>query len=134
MRVLIIEQDGSIIIRQPTGETSIEDLQKATPGSVIVDSSFLPEDREFRDAWTVTGINLDRAKKIWADKIRKKRAIRFLDLDLKWMKAMERGDVKIAASIASEKQVLRDLTEREELQKAESLQEIKNFWPDILEG
>lgn len=132
MKVLVIEENGNLIVKQPLSGADINELQRMTPGSKIVDSSSLPP-REFRDAWTATGVSLEKAKKLWASKIRKARAQKLAELDIKWMMAIERGDLKIAASIAAQKQVLRDLTEREELTKAESLEEIKSFWPSILE-
>jgi hypothetical protein len=132
MKVLLIKDGDGVAVRIPAPGITIEELLGSAEEARVVDDSQLP-DREFRDAWTFDGkVNLAKAKKIWAQKIRLVRNAKLADLDIKWMQAMERGEVKIAAAIGAQKQVLRDLTEREELTNAASLDEIKAFWPDVL--
>jgi len=131
MKVLLIQEGDSVVVRIPVNGAELNSV----PNSKLVDSESLPTDRDFRDAWNVEGeIDIAKAKEVWKEKIRPVRNKRLQDLDIKWMKAMERGEVKIAGAIAADKQVLRDITEREELTQAETLQEIKAFWPAILEG
>jgi hypothetical protein len=48
------------------------------------------------------------------------------------MKAMENGEVKVASSVAAKKQMLRDVTEREDCRKLRTLKQIKSYWPEIL--
>lgn len=130
MKVLLIQEGDSVVVRVPVDGAELDSV----PNSKLVDSESLP-DREFRDAWTIEGkVDLAKAKEVWKSKIRAIRDKRLEALDIQWMKAMERGDVKIAASIAADKQVLRDVTEREELTKAKTLEQVKDFWPAILEG
>lgn len=132
MKVLLIKEGDGVAVRVPVPGMTIDDLMVNAGEARIVEDSQLP-DREFRDAWTFEGkVDLAKAKEIWKRKIRLIRDQKLKDLDVKWMQAMERGEIKIAAAIASQKQVLRDLTEREELTQATSLEEIKSFWPDIL--
>lgn len=133
MKVLLIKEGDSVVVRVPTSEADLEAMA-AAPNCKVVDSESLPDDREFRDAWNFDGkIDLAKAKEVWKNKIRQVRDKKLKALDIKWMKAMERGEVKIAGAIAADKQVLRDVTEREELTGAKSLKEIKAFWPSILE-
>jgi hypothetical protein len=131
--LLIEEQDSSISVLIPSNEEDLYSLSKEFAKSKIVDSAFLPKDREFRDAWNIDGeIDLNKAKEIWRQKIRVVRDKKLKELDIKWMKAMERGDINIASAIASNKQTLRNLPDREEIRRAETLDELKQFWPSIL--
>lgn len=135
MKVLLIQEGDSVVVRVPTPGVDIEKLAQGIPNSRIVDQALLPTDRDFRDAWTVYGtIDLGKAKEVWRKRIRTARDKRLKELDVKWMKAMEKGELTIAASIAADKQVLRDLPDREEISSASSLEELKSFWPSILEG
>jgi hypothetical protein len=127
-KVVLMQEGDTVLVIRPISNTP-EEFALANPGSKVVAANSLP-DREFRDAWTIDGtIDLEKAKKIWQKKIRVVRDAKLKELDIKWMQAMERGEVKIAASIAADKQVLRDLPEREELVNAKSISEIKAFWP-----
>jgi hypothetical protein len=135
MKVLLIQEGSSVVVRVPTPGANIEQLAKAIPNSRVVDQALLPTDREFRKAWTIFGtIDLEKAKDVWRDKIRVARDKKIKELDIKWMKAMEKGELTIAASIAADKQILRDLPAREEISRATTLEELKSFWPSILEG
>lgn len=130
-KVVLIQEGDFVIVVTPLNQTA-ESLSASIPGSKVVDRSALPS-REWRDAWTIDcKVDLNKAKKIWQKKIRVARNKKLKDLDIEWMQAMERGEVKKAGSIAAQKQVLRDLPEREEFMNATSLDEIKSFWPEIL--
>ena len=132
-KVLLIEENDGVSVLIPSNEEDLYALSKKFAKSKIVDASSLPKDREFRDAWTIDGeIDLGKAKEIWRKKIRVARDKKLKELDIKWMKAMERGDTNIAASIASNKQTLRNLPDREEIRRAETLDQLKQFWPSIL--
>ncbi len=72
-----------------------------------------PAERTFRDAWEATGadtgvigINMDKAKELWREKIRQARAPEFEQLDAAFMKALETG--ADTAAIVAAKQALRD--------------------------
>lgn len=132
--VILKRENGTISVLLPTSSHDIEKY-KEDADCRVVNSEDLPSDRTFRDAWTIDGtIDLYRAKEIWMDKIRHAREQRLKELDIPWMKAMEKGHMEEAASIARLKQELRDITKREELTQATSIEEIKSFWPDILKG
>ena len=134
MATVILKQEGdSISIVCPT-DANME-LTTDHDNYRVVDTEDLPKDRTFRDAWRLDGsIDLRKAKEIWRSRIVPVRAARLNELDIKWMKAMESGNVKKASAIANEKQILRDITEREELTKATTVEEIQEFWPDVLKG
>jgi hypothetical protein len=55
-------------------------------------------------------INIDKAKAIKLDALRAERAPKLAALDLAFMRAVEQGDTAKQASIAAEKQALRDIT------------------------
>lgn len=135
MKVLLIQEGDSVVVKIPTPGTNFEEFAQQNPGATIVDQATLPKTREFRDAWTVNGtVDIEKAKEVWKNKIRSVRNKRLQDLDIEWMKAMEKGQTTIASAISADKQVLRDITKREELTKAKTVEEIKAFWPKILEG
>lgn len=134
-KVLLVQEGDRVVIKVAPSGSDLDALASTTPNCKVVDVDALPKDRDFREAWTIDGkINIGKAIEVWKSKVRVARDARLKDLDVKWMKAMEKGDVKIAQSIAADKQVLRDITEREELTKASTVEEIKNFWPQILKG
>lgn len=70
----------------------------------------VPADRTFRGAWQFSGnavtVDMDKAKLIWADKIRAARIPEFEVLDTAFMKAMETG--ADTSEIIAKKRALRD--------------------------
>ena len=73
-------------------------------------------------------IDITKAKNIWKDKIRFKRAKALKKLDLDFMKAQEAGTD--TTSIVADKQTLRDLPEQ--VDTATTVDEIKAVWNDML--
>jgi hypothetical protein len=74
-------------------------------------------------------INIDKAKAIKLDQLRAERAPKLAALDLAFMRAVERGDLLAQASIAAEKQALRDVTKQP---LPDDVASLKDFHPDIL--
>jgi hypothetical protein len=74
-------------------------------------------------------INIDKAKAIKLDQFRAERAPKLEALDLAFMRAVEQGDTASQASIAAEKQALRDVTK---VVLPEDVATLKDFKPDIL--
>ncbi len=74
-------------------------------------------------------INIDKAKAITLDRLRAERAPKLAALDLAFMRAVEQGDTAKQASIAAEKQALRDVTKTP---LPDDLEALKDFKPDIL--
>jgi len=74
-------------------------------------------------------INIDKAKAITLDRLRSERAPKLAALDVAFMRAVERGDLLEQASIAAQKQALRDVTKTP---LPDDLAVLKDFKPDIL--
>ena len=74
-------------------------------------------------------INIDKAKAIKLDQLRAERAPKLAALDLAFMRAVEQGDLLAQASIAAEKQALRDVTK---VTLPDDVASLKDFKPDIL--
>ena len=74
-------------------------------------------------------INIDKAKAIKLDLLRADRAPKLAALDLAFMRAVEQGDLLAQASIAAEKQALRDVTKQP---LPDDVSALKDFKPDIL--
>ena len=75
-------------------------------------------------------INIDKAKAIKLDMLRAERAPKLAALDVAFMRAVERGDTTEQASIAAQKQALRDVTK---VALPDDLAVLKDFKPDILQ-
>jgi hypothetical protein len=74
-------------------------------------------------------INIDKAKAITLDRLRAERAPKLAALDVAFMRAVEQGDLLEQASIAAQKQALRDVTK---VSLPDDLAVLKDFKPDIL--
>jgi hypothetical protein len=127
------DSGGSFAVLVPTGELSFEaTLAKDIPAGSeykIVNASELEEMRKifptetqpvsYFSAWVSNlnnsetpiafSIDMDKAKQIFADHLRTKRAKDLAALDIEYQKADEVGDVALKATIATKKQKLRDL-------------------------
>jgi hypothetical protein len=73
-------------------------------------------------------IDITKAKEVWKNKIRFKRAGALKKLDLDFMKAQEAGTD--TTSIVADKNTLRDLPEQ--VDTATTIDEIKAVWNDML--
>ena len=65
--------------------------------------------------------------------MRAARVERFASLDAQYFRALEIGDDKKKSEIAMIKQLLRDVTNLEELQNANTVEEIEAVWPLYLD-
>ena len=74
-------------------------------------------------------INITKAKAIKLDQLRADRAPKLAALDLAFMRAVEQGDLLAQASIAAEKQALRDVTKQP---LPDDVAALKDFKPEIL--
>jgi len=89
----------------------------------------VPSDRNFRGAWVLNGSviseDLNKAKEIFADKIREARTPLLAALDTDYMKALEQG--ADTAAIVASKQALRDAPTAGDA--ATTIAELKAAWP-----
>ena len=74
-------------------------------------------------------INIDKAKAIKLDQLREARKPLLAALDVAFMRAVEQGDTAAQASIAAQKQALRDVTK---VALPDDLTALKDFKPSIL--
>src|SRR5262245_27141473 len=111
----------------------------------IEDEAFL-QDRTFRDAWELVGseltVNMPKAREVHRNHMRRARRPKLEDADVRYFKALENVNVKPydpeskdsidLQTISSEKQELRDVTDMPEIDAAQTPEELKAVWPDIL--
>lgn len=141
MRKIAVKRlDGGVSIIVPTDEGTSELLMRdalAVEGYVShreIDDNQIPEDRYFRNAWTddfqtkTIDINSDKALEIKKNKLRILRAPKLEALDIEYIKAIEKSDGELQATISDKKQVLRDVT----LNLPADLIELKNYMPQCL--
>ena len=113
-QVIIYKNNGQVSICIPTGEISIEEvLVKDCPANaIIVDSSELPTDDKFFDAWELINekiiVDINKAKDITKDRLRAEREPLLLAQDVAFQRALETG--ADTSTIVAEKQRLRDIT------------------------
>lgn len=139
MKVRILHNsDGTVSIIHPAPKSKREDeteeqwlervFAKMTPEGVTyedIDSSELPDDRDFRGAW-VKGVNgidihLGKAREITKERLRIERKPLLDAQDVAYMKALESGtDTNV---IVAEKQRLRDITKQ--VEEVSSLDDLK---------
>lgn len=77
--------------------------------------------------------DLNIALDIHKDEIRKKRKEVFPDLDVQFMKALESGNMELAAEIGAKKNQLRNLTNID-TGSIQSIDDLKSMWPEELLG
>jgi hypothetical protein len=112
--IIFTNSNGGVSVCIPTGEISIEAVQaKDTPaGSLIVNTSDLPTDNDFFDAWEladgVVTVSLDKAKEITKKRLRAEREPLLAAQDVAFQRALETG--ADTSAIVAEKQRLRDIT------------------------
>lgn len=70
-------------------------------------------------------IDIEKAKEIKKDSLRRERAPVLKQLDVEFVRSLESGDTQKQAEIAAKKQSLRDITELPELLTAETVEELK---------
>tara|TARA_Y100000004_G_C8690847_1_gene317365 strand:- start:3 stop:425 length:423 start_codon:yes stop_codon:yes gene_type:complete len=137
-KVVIYKEGDGVSVVIPAPGVSIDyvvanDIPKDADYKVI-DSTRLPADRTFRGAWDFEGsVDMDKARDIWRDNMRPARNAKLKSLDIEWMKAMENGEHKQASKIAAKKQSLRDVTDRQDINDYDTPEDLKTYWPQILE-
>lgn len=95
-------------------------------------------DRTFREAWRVTTDNSDvvidmkPARDVWKAKMRQARAPKLAALDVEAMRAVETGDPTAIAAVSVKKQTLRDVTKDPRIEAAQTPEDLKMVWPEVL--
>jgi hypothetical protein len=119
-----------------TEEIPIEDIIKIsipenTPHKIVDDIDVLSPFINCCDFDIETGykINIERCKELWVHIFREERTPILQKLDIEFMRAVESKDEQKQKEISEKKQALRDVTL---IQLPNTLQELKNTWPEIL--
>lgn len=73
------------------------------------------------------GVNMNKAKEIWRNKIRAERTAELNKLDVEYMRALEAEDSIKQAEIVVKKQALRDAPSDERIDNANSPEELKTL-------
>lgn len=125
-------------------EGVIQEIAKSSYDQKVVSWRFLeksevekipPHWREYRNAWKLTdsiSIDMDAAKEIHKDKLRRLRKPLLEALDVAYMRQLETGED--ASAITSQKQALRDVTDDPAIDKATTIEELKAVIPEALKG
>ena len=134
MNIIIYQDQDGLAVIHPAEGTTVEQMVASVPAGAsyfVLPVDQLPEDRYFREAWTLgeTGlvVDIEKAKAIQRDHWRRLRAPKLEALDLEFMRAQEQG--QSTTEIVAAKNALRDVTETE---LSGSLEEIKANIPTIL--
>jgi hypothetical protein len=115
-----------------------KDLPSNAINPQIVEADAIPTDRTYRNAWSHSGsgiaVDMEVAREIQRDILRRMREPLLADLDLVFMKALEQGDVAATKEAALQKQVLRDVTDDPAIEAALTPDALKLVVPEALES
>jgi len=110
-----------------------KDGKQANSASVTI-----PSDRNFRNAWTLSGKiiseDLDTAKTIFKDKIREVRTPLLDAEDVVYMKALEEDDATAKTNSVNKKKALRDAPAAQAITDAKTIAELKAAWDTSVLG
>lgn len=146
MRILYTNAEGGTSIVTPVegaGLTLQEVIERSVPPGtsyIVVNDDDVPTDRTYRNAWTVNlangsiGHDMVKARNIHRNVMRKARKPILEDLDVRYMRADERRAAGLAgkASIATQRQALRDVTTDPAIEGASTVDQLKRVWPVAL--
>jgi hypothetical protein len=150
-RIVYTMPDGHIEICHPTintfpireaiteAEAEQRAMTKDIPAVAInprfIESSEIPVDRIFRNAWEDNGgvkVNMPKAREIHRDKLRALRRPVLEALDNDYLRADEQGDTAEKARIAVKKQALRDVTNDPAIANATTPEQLRSVLPAAL--
>ncbi len=130
LRILVPIENENQSLRQIIEADVPNDLEYR-----IVDTDALPEDRTFRNAWTIDlQVDMEKAREIWLAKIRLARNKALIDLDIKFMRALEADDKRDLQDISNQKHTLRVLPKMVDLKLYTNAKALRAFWPRELKG
>ncbi|CAB4176449.1 hypothetical protein UFOVP1672_12 [uncultured Caudovirales phage] len=139
--------DGSgLWYREPSDVNVFAELSKAFPSVDMnglpkpqpvsykrIEIADLPQDRTYRNALTFDGEafdhDIEKAKDIQLDLVRRARTVELGKLDVEWMKAVGQGDNKKAQEIEAKRQSLRDAPQTLDMSQVANVEELKAIWP-----
>lgn len=121
--------------RDPTDVVIQSEVDKACYGQSVASwrrierSALSTHDRTYRNAWMDDGKsivhNMEKAKEIHRNHIRKHRKAKLAELDAQWMKAMGGDDKAAAKAVETQRQVLRDAPADPRIAAAKTTDDLK---------
>lgn len=97
-----------------------------------------PADRHFRDAWSLSGSviseDMDAAKVIFKDEVRKARNPLLVAEDVVYMKALEADDASAKSASVTKKTALRDAPAASAINAASDIAALKAAWDTSVLG
>lgn len=114
-----------------------QDVPKDAINVRVVDEIEIPQDRTFRMAWAhddrgQIAVDMNKARDIHRDALRKMRAPKLAALDVEYQRADEAGNAAKKADVAARKQVLRDVTKHPGIDAAGTPDDLKAVLPSCL--
>lgn len=131
--IIYPQADNKLAVIIPTGDVmdAVKDVPQDTPYAIV--DSLEGVDNDYFDGYIYADgeavADIAACKNIHLDKFRAARAPKLAALDVAFMKAVEVFNSGEQADIAAKKQELRDITK---ITLPDTLPEIKEVWPDIL--
>lgn len=102
-----------------------------------VEENDIPSNRVFRDAWEMTGkninVSLTKSKVLHMGRLRILRDKQLQSLDVEYIKALELENATKLQSIKETKKLLRDMPDTESLNGL-TIKQLETYKPDYLEG
>jgi hypothetical protein len=135
----IPKTDGGVAIMQADGDPRVEVLRWSQDqidlvdvnGIVEIDPSAIPNDRTFRSAWkSDLAIDMDKARDIHRDKLRRLREPKLAALDVELSRAF--NDPIKQGEIEAKRRALRDVTADPAIDAAKTPEELKAVIPGPL--
>lgn len=123
----VIERNRQHGVIPPDAEVTIVDKSETPP--------WTSDAREFRPAWTFDGSkfghNVEKAKALHRDYLRRMREPELKKLDVEFMLALESGAP--TAAVVAKKQALRDAPADPKIEAAKTVEDLRAAWPATLE-
>lgn len=132
MIILHPQQDKKLAVTTPCVSLELAIAALSTNMYKIVET--LDINNDFFDAYEFDQdkgalLNINKAKEIKLNKFRQARKPLLEQLDIEYMKAVETSNTAKKKTIAAKKQELRDVTA---IELPNNIDELAEFWPDIL--
>lgn len=140
MKVLVYIDNGELRVIHPVYATKGEEEaeadfltrvgEKAAPGipKTVMDKAALPQDRSFRNAWTLSGgsigMDMGKAREVHKENIRSAR--------LEELKVIDADDTLNETQARNAKKSLEDLTTSPAITTAQTPDDLKAAWPSAL--
>lgn len=151
--ILLAHADGTVgimhfvlndhhgIVQVATDANVQREIDRSAYDSPVVswrrmDRSEIPADRTFRNAWVDGGksvsVDMNKAREIHRDRLREARAPLLAELDTTQLRAIVAEDKATVSDLETQKQSLRDVTGDAAIDAAQTTEELKAVWPEVL--